>query len=171
MLPVSEAFDLQLTQEHIEEASECGKRHKGTSVFNSREIKPACFGEYPGGEGGLIMSKYVKISVVSAMKIMQEKTFTPDELKEITNSTSFDVVVVISDTNVQSPMDVQIVLQQGTNNILPYKTEFGMKHKDNKQSVIGTFQDEKVNPNAQTTIVVKTKNSQKKYKIDFSDVK
>lgn len=168
---LSEAFDLQLTQKQIEEATEYGKKYKGTAIFGSPMVKLACFGGYPHGEGGLIMSKYIKIAVTSAMKAMQEKPLTPGEIQEIGDATGFDVIVVISDENIQSPMDVQIVLQQGTNNILPYKTEFGMKHKDNKQSVIGTFQYEKINLKAKTTIVVKTKNRQQKYSIDLSDVK
>lgn len=168
---LSGAFDIQLTQEQIKEASEYGTKYKGKDVFDSPAVKLACFGEYPQGGGGLIMSKYIEIAVVSAMKTMQEKTITPEDIKEITKSTTFKVVVSVPEEGIQTPEDVQIVLKQGTNNILPLKTEFGMKYKDKRQGVIGTFRYDKINPGANTAIVVKTKKSEEKYKIDFSDVK
>lgn len=168
---LSHAFDIQLTQEQTKEASEYGSKYKGKDVFDSPIVKLACFGEYPKGGGGLIMSKYIEIAVVSAMKTMQEKTITPEDIKEITESTTFKVVVSVPDESIQIPEDVQIILKQGTNTILPQKTEFGMKYKDKRQGIIGTFRYDKINPRANTAIIVKTKKSEEKYKIDFSDVK
>lgn len=168
---LSNAFDIQLTQEQIEEAKEYGSKHKGKDIFDTPIGKTACFGEYPRGGGGLIMSKYIEIAVVSAMKAMQEKTITPEDMKEINESTTLKVVVSVPEESVQIPEDVQIILKQGTNTILPQKTEFGMKYKDKRQGVVGTFQYDKINPRANTAIIVKTKKSEEKYKIDFSDVK
>ncbi|MFN3533120.1 MAG: hypothetical protein ACK41Q_11490 [Candidatus Brocadia sp.] len=168
---LSGAFDIQLTQEQMKEASEYGSKYKGKDVFGSPVVKLACFGEYPKGGGGLIMSKYIEIAVVSAMKSMQEKIITPEDMKEINESTTFKVVVSVPEESVQIPEDVQIILKQGTNTILPQKTEFGMKYKDKRQGVVGTFRYDKINPRAKTAIIVKTKKSEEKYKIDFSDVK
>ena len=168
---VSEAFEVRLTQEQIKEANEYGAKYKGKDVFESNIVKSACFGKYPGGDGGLIMSKYIRIAVVSAMSAIKDKTLTPEEIKDIEESTTFNVVVSVSNENVKTPEDVQIILKQGENNILPQKTEFGMKYKDNRQGVIGIFNYGRVNPDANTTIVVKTGKDQKKYTIDFSDVK
>ena len=168
---VSEAFEVRLTQEQIKEANEYGAKYKGKDVFESNIVKKACFGEYPTGDGGLIMSKYIRIAVVSAMMAIKDKTLTPEEIKDIEESTTFNVVVSVSNENVKTPEDVQIILKQGENNILPQKTEFGMKYKDNRQGVIGIFNYGRVNPDANTTIVVKTGKDQKKYTIDFSDVK
>ena len=120
---------------------------------------------------GIVMSKYVHTAVISAMMNMKEKTLSPEEKKSIEESTTFEVVVVISDEDVKATEDVQIILIQGTNNILPQKAEFGMKRKDNKQSIVGVFQQDRVDADASTTITIKTRNVQKKYKIDFSDVK
>jgi hypothetical protein len=117
------------------------------------------------------MSKYIEIAVVSAMKSMQDKTITPEEIKEISASSTFKVVVSVPEESVQIPGDVQIILKQGTDIILPQKTEFGMKYKDKRQGVVGTFRYDKINPRATTAIFVKTKKSEEKYKIDFSDVK
>ena len=168
---LSHAFDIQLTQEQMKEASEYGAKYKGKDVFDSPIVKLACFGGYPKGGGGLIMSKYIEIAVVSAMKTTKEKTITPEDIKEIAESTTFKVVVSVPEESVQTPEDVQITLKQGTNNILPQKTEFGMKYKDKRQGIVGTFRYDKINPGASTAIIVKTKKSEEKYKIDFSDVK
>lgn len=51
------------------------------------------------------------------------------------------------------------------------KNAFGMKYKDKRQGIIGAFRYDKINPGANTAIVVKTKKSEETYKIDFSDVK
>ncbi len=168
---LSGAFDIQLTQEQMEEAREYGAKYKGKDVFDSPVVKSACFGDYPQGGGGLIMSKYIKIAVSSAMRSLKDQTLTPSDLKEIGESTTFTVVVSVPEESVQIPEDVQIILKQGTNTILPQKTEFGMKYKDNRQGIVGAFRYDKINPGANTTIIVKTKKSEEKYKIDFSDVK
>ncbi len=168
---LSNAFDAHLTEKQIKEASEYGSKYKGKEVFGSPVVKKACFGEYPKGDGGIIMSKYIHTIVISAMMATKDKTLTPEDMKEIEASTTFNVVVVTSDEEVKTPEDAQIILVQGTNNVLPQKTAFGMKRKDNKQSIDGTFQCDKINPKASTAIVIKTRNGQKKYKIDFSDIK
>ena len=168
---VSEAFEVRLTQEQVKETNEYGAKYKGKDVFESSIVKKACFGKYPDGEGGLIMSKYVRIAVISAMMALKDKTLTKDDIKEIEESTIFDVVVTVPEEYAKALEDVQIMLKQGMNNILPLKTEFGMKRKDKLRGVVGTFQYEKVNPKASTAIIVKTRKVQKKYTIDFSDVK
>lgn len=168
---LSHAFDIQLTQEQIKEANNYGAKYKGKEIFESPIVKSACFGEYPKGGGGLIMSKYIEITVVSAMKTLQEKVITPEDIKEITESTTFKVVVSIPDESIQTTEDVEIILKQGTNTILPQKTEFGMKYKDKRQGIVGTFRYDKINAKANTLILVKIKKSEEKYKIDFSDVK
>lgn len=170
-MPVlSEAFDTQLTQEQMKEASEYGSKYRGKEVFDSPIVKKACFGEYPHGEGGIVMSKYINAAVTSAMVALKDKTLSPEDLKEIAESATFKVAVSVPAEKVGVPEDVQIILIQGTNNILPQKTEFGVKYKE-RQGVIGTFQSDKVDPRANTTIVAKMKNDSRKYTIDFSDVK
>src|SRR3989338_10138122 len=149
---LSEAFEVRLTQEKIAEVAEYGKKHKGKEIFYSPIVKSACFGKYPDGEGGLIMSKYVSIAVISAMMAINDKILTKDDIKKIEESTSFDVVVTVSEEYAESPEDVQIMLKQGTNNILPLKTAFGMKRKDTLRTLVATFQYEKVNPKASTAV-------------------
>lgn len=168
---LSNAFDIQLTQAQIEDAKAYGAKHKGKDIFDSPIVKTACFGDYPKGDGGLIMSKYIRIAVNSAMKALKDETLTSEDIKEFEASKTFNVVVNVSSESVQSPEDVQIMLIQGTDTLLPQKTEFGMKYKDKRQGVVGTFSYDKINPKASTTIIVKTRDDQKKYKIDFSDVK
>ncbi|MEK6559471.1 MAG: hypothetical protein AABZ43_04940 [Planctomycetota bacterium] len=168
---LSYAFEIHLTQQQIKEAIEYGAKYKGKEVFESPEVKKACFGEYPTGEGGIIMSKYVHTAVISAMLNAKDKVITPEDEKAIEESTTFDVVVKILDEDVKIPEDVQIILVQGSNNILPQKTEFGMKGKDSIQSIVGVFQQDKVNPKSNTTVIAKTRKGQKKYKVDFSDIK
>ncbi len=167
---LTNAFDIQLTSGQIEEAKECGVKYKGKEIFYSPTVKTACFGEYPRGEGGLILSKYIKIAVSAAMKAMSDESLTPENIKEIEDSQFLNVNVKVLE-DVQAPEDVQIMLIQGTNNILPQKTEFGMKYKDKGQGIIGSFQYEKIDPKASTTIIVTTKKTQKKYKINFSHIK
>ena len=105
------------------------------------------------------------------MMAVKDKNLTPEDIKDIEKSTTFNVVVRVPDENVKTPQDVQIILKQGTNNILPQKTEFGMKYKDNRQGVVGVFSYGRVNPDANTTIVVRIGKDQKTYTIDFSNIK
>lgn len=165
------AFDIQLTQEQIKEAHEYGAQYKGKEIFESPVGKSACFGKYPGGDGGLIMTTYMRIAVSAAMKALKNETLTPQDLKELEASKTFNVVVSVSEENAHSPEDIQIMLVQGANTILPQKTEFGMKYKDKRQGVIGIFSYDKINPKANTTIVVKARNDERTFKIDFSDLK
>ena len=85
----SEAFEIKLKQEKIAEVAEYGKKYKGKEIFYSPIVKSACFGKYPDGEGGLIMSKYVRIAVISAMMAIKDKILTKDDIKDIEESTSF----------------------------------------------------------------------------------
>lgn len=174
---LSHAFDIELTPEKVNEAIEYGKKHRGPEIFDSNNVKAACFGGYPKDEGGVIMSKYIEIAIVSAMKIAKDKSIFPADVKDIVDSTTFNVIVDIA-KKIETPTDVQIMLKQGDNNILPLKTEFGtpksefgMRYKDTRQSVIGVFEYSKVDPKASTTILVKFKNILEKYKISFVHVK
>ena len=167
----SRAFDTKLTPGQIKEAVEYGAKYKGTDVFGSPVVRPACFGGYPAGDGGIVMSKYIHAVVVAAMMNMKDKTVTEEKLREIEELTTFKVIVIVSDEEAKTPEDVQIILAQGTNNTLPQKTELGMKRKDYKQSIDATFLQDKINPRSNTTIIVKTRKGEKRYKIDFSDIK
>lgn len=167
----SGAFETKLTQEQMKEAIEYGAKYKGTDVFGSTMVKRACFGGYPGGEGGIVMSKYIHAVVISAMMNLKDKAVTEEKLREIEELTTFKVIVIVSEEEAKTPEDVQIILTQGTNNTLPQKTELGMKRKDYKQSIDATFMQDKINPRSNTTIVVKTRKDEKRYKIDFSDIK
>ena len=172
MPALTEAFDIGLTPERVKEAMDYGKKYKGKEIFSSATVKQACFGRYPEGDGGLIMSKFIRIAVVSAMMAMNDKTVTPGVLKEIEEeSATFDVVVNVSDEEIKAPEDVQIMLEQGSDVILPINYKFGMKYKGKTRSVVGVFQNGKINPKINTTISVKTRNIQIKYKINFSDIK
>src|SRR3972149_5740988 len=78
----SDAFDINLTQQQLQEAIDYGTKYKGKEVFGSDIVKKACFGEYPVSEGGIVMSKYVHTAVISAMMNMKEKTLSPEEKKK-----------------------------------------------------------------------------------------
>ncbi len=167
---LTNAFDIHLTPAKSDEAIEYGKKYKGKDIFDSKVVKAACFGSYPNGEGGLVMSKYIETAIVSAMKSMKDKNITAKDVKEIEDSTTFNVVVDIAD-RVETAEDVQIILQQGMNNILPIKTEFSMRRKDTRQGVVGVFEYDRVDPKASATIMVNFNDRQKRYKIDFSRIK
>lgn len=165
------AFETEMNEEQIAAAISFGKKHKGMDVFKSTVVKNACFGKYPELDGGLVMSKYIELAIVSAMNAGKEKETTADVINEIQSADFFKVIVLVSEKGIQTPGDVQITLKQGLNNVLPQKTEFGRMHKDDKQSVIGVFRYDKVDTDAKTAVIVKTKGREKTYKIDFSDIK
>ncbi|MCF6149620.1 MAG: hypothetical protein E3K37_13285 [Candidatus Kuenenia sp.] len=165
------AFETEIGEEQIAEAVSYGKKYKGAKVFKSGVVKAACFGKYPESDGGLVMSKYVELAIVSAMNSKKEKETTSDAIKEIQSAKSFKVIVLVSEKGIQTPGEVQITIKQGMSNILPQKTEFGRKYKDNKQSIVGVFWYDKIDTDAKTAIIVKTKEQERKYKIDFSDIK
>lgn len=166
---LSNAFDIQPARGQIEEAKEYGAKHKGKDIFDSPIVKTACFGEYPKGDGGLIMSKYIEIAVISAMQATKDMPIPPGTLKEIEECTAIKVVVDVSET-IANPEDIEIILVQEANNILPLKYEFG-KEKRIIQDVVGFFQYNKLNPKAKAEIIIKTKDHQRKYKINFSAIK
>lgn len=165
------AFETEINEKQIAKAINYGKKYKGSKVFKSGVVKAACFGKYPESDGGLVMSKYVELVIVSAMNSKKEKETTSDDIKKIQYAKTFKVIVHVSEEGIQTPGDVQITLKQGMSNILPQKTEFGRKYKDNKRSVVGIFWYDKIDKDAKTAIIVKTKEQERKYKIDFSDIK
>ncbi|OQZ02402.1 MAG: hypothetical protein B6D34_11020 [Candidatus Brocadia sp. UTAMX1] len=169
MPALSGAFDIQLTQEQIEEAKEYGAKYKGKEIFNSPVVKSACFGEYPKGDGGLVLSKYIEIAVTSSMQAANNMRMTSDEIREIEKSTAMKLVVDVSEI-VENPEDVEVFLVQESNTILPLKYEFG-KEKRVVQDVVCFFQYEKLNPGVKTEIIIKTGDHQRKYKINFSAIK
>ena len=164
---LSNAFEVHLKKNQINEAIKYGKQYKGIDIFNSDIIKSACFGEFPDRWRGMIMSKYVEIASFSAMKEMVNKPITEKELEEIVKSTELKVIVYISGIKVDDPGDIQIVLVQGMNNILPMNTEFGR----NKLSVVGFFSYDEVDTKASTAIEIRYRNAQSKYRIRFSSIK
>ncbi|MCZ7562417.1 hypothetical protein KsCSTR_46520 [Candidatus Kuenenia stuttgartiensis] len=165
------AFESEMNEEQIAAAIGYGKKHKGMDVFKGTVIKNACFGKYPELDSGLIMSKYIELAIVSAMNAVKEKETTADDINEIQSADFFKVIVLVLEEGIQTPGGVQITLKQGLNNILPQKTEFGRKHKDGKQSVIGVFRYDKIDTYAKTEVIIKTRGREKTYKIDFSVIK
>ncbi|MDR4509780.1 MAG: hypothetical protein MRJ65_16360 [Candidatus Brocadiaceae bacterium] len=167
----SDAFELKLTREYCNEAIKYGNQHTGADIFNTTTLKQASFGTYPKAEGGLIMSKYNELAVVSSMLAIRGKTITPEKIKEIENAL-FLKILVIPTQDIQIPGDVNITLRQGTNNILPQQIRFGRKHnKEERKTVVGLFHCDTLDPDARTTIYVTIKNNRAKYTVDFSDIK
>ncbi|MGQ3686329.1 MAG: hypothetical protein ACUBOA_15195 [Candidatus Loosdrechtia sp.] len=169
---LSNAFNIILTSDQIHEANNYGRQYKGPEIFYSDVVRPACFGDFPKGPGGVVMSKYINVAVTSAMKALKDEILTDEEMQEIQDSTAFKVVVNITE-NIQSPEDVQILLIQGSNKMVPMTTEAGMKYKDKRQDVIGFFPYDMIDTHTSTTtsIIVNIGDDQKEYKVDFSEIK
>lgn len=167
----SYAFDSQLTRKLIEDATEYGSKHKGKDIFDSPIVKSACFGEYPQGEGGLLLTKYIEVAIISAMSAMKDQPIAAESIQTIEKSKTFKVVVDVSDEDIQDPEDIEIVLQQGTNNILAQTYDFSKELYGVMRDVICTFQYDKIDPKASTTIKIKTQKKEKKYKLDLSRIK
>lgn len=168
---ISDAFDIEPDDSQVKQAVRIGKKHKGIEIFDSPIVKNARLGKYPRGEGAMIMTKYIEIAVISAMREKGEKAITPEDIAEVQNAKTLKVIAMIIGENIQTPGAVQIMLKQGGDFLLPMKTEFGMAYKDDRQSIVGHFQYEKIDPDATTKIYVKTSKEERKYKIDFSDIK
>lgn len=174
---LSNAFDITLTPDQINEANEYSQKYRGMEIFYSDAVKSACFGGYPKKPGGLVVSKYVSIALTSAMKAPSDETLTDEEIQEIQDYTTFKVFVKTA-KEIKEPEDVLITLIQGSNTIFPQKTEPYLTDKGKKRGVKGFFPYDKVDPNAITTIVVKIRSVpmhpaefHKEYKINFSDIK
>ncbi|MGQ3683930.1 MAG: hypothetical protein ACUBOA_02765 [Candidatus Loosdrechtia sp.] len=177
MPTLSNAFNVALTPDQVQEANEYGRKYKGMEIFTSDVVKSASFGGYPKKPGGLVVSKYISIALTSAMKAMNDKVLTDEEIKEILESTTFKVFVKTA-KEIKESEDISVMLIQGTDTIFPQKTEPYLTDQGKKRGVKGFFPYDKIDPNAVTTIVVKIRSVpmhpaeyQKEYQINFSDVK
>lgn len=164
---VSFAYELNPTQEKIEAAVKAGMMSR--DLFGSDRIKGARFGEWPGGNGGLVESKLVYLTIVSAMRMgARMPDLSSEEIGAIVNST--EMPIRISSTE----RVFNVVLKQGGRTIQPSRMEQAMQMPPaggsgaHPQSVKAYFRYSELDPQAKTRIVFIEDFGEIEFDIDFS---
>lgn len=114
--PSVKAVQVNLTEKDVQEAVGYGERYSRT-IFNSSLVAPACFGYWPGINGGLVRSKFIDIAVKAAMRKAQRQAITKDDIKEVMNCSALRVMVRTRD-------DVAVSLKQGGKVIEPAEVSY-----------------------------------------------
>lgn len=165
---VSEGFEVNPTQAQIDQAITFGKVNQ-EDIFKTKHVAPATFGNWPTLGSGLIETKLVRLAVVSAMKIRAKKGITEEEAQEIVNSESLMV-------RYRGGPDVyKIKLKQGTKIIGSIKIEKpDFTDKDvtkHNLFIVAYFPYSKLDPNANTSIIIEKDFGAREFKVDFSSIK
>ncbi|GJQ60642.1 MAG: hypothetical protein D8M57_11130 [Candidatus Scalindua sp. AMX11] len=164
----SEGIELHPTQEQIDEAIKYGETHT-ENIFESELVKPATFGEWPDFGGGIIKSKLVSLSIISAMKVRAKKKITDEDVTTILESDTLAI-------SYRGGEDLyKIKLMQGTRVIEPKaikKPEMGKNSPKHKAHFIVTsFPYEEIDLNAKSWVIVEKDFGTKRYDVDFSRFK
>lgn len=163
----SYAIELNPTEEKIQDALRLGSR-RSMAIFGTDQIKPARFGDWPSGDGGIVESKLVYLAIKSSMRLragMPE--VSREEIDEIMNSKEMPIRVSSS----QKVFNVQ--LKQKGKTIEPSRIEEAMQMPPGGSS--GSIQSKKVyfkyselDPYAKTKVVLFEDFGEIEFDIDFS---
>lgn len=153
----------------IKKGEECGK-----DIFECPILKNACINHWPRTGGLLVRSKFVDIMVSAAMWFNEGQKISYKDVKEINYAPDFRVQIRTKD-------DVYILLKQGQNIIEPVNIDYedpccelcryygGNRAKH--EFVTASFLYNKLEPNANTTIIVKGPFDDREYNVDLSSLK
>ena len=164
----SYSIDVFPTEEKIQDAIKLGSSHN-MDIFRLDEIKPARFGEWPSGDGGIVETKLIYLTLISSMRLsagMPEAS--KEKIESIMNSE--DMPIRVSSTK----KIFNVLLRQHGNTIQPSRVEQAMQMPsgggsgDHPQSLKVYFKYSEIKPNAKTTIVLVEDYGEIEFEIDFS---
>lgn len=166
-------INVQLKKEEIEYAIKKGTEH-GKDIFNSPILKNACINFWPKQGSLLVRSKFVDLTVSTAMWFNEGQKISDREINDIVDSPYFKVEMRTKD-------DVIISLRQVENIIEPVNTDyedpccelckFDGGNKYDHDFVTSNFLYSNLDPNAKTTIIVKGPYHERAYNVDLSRLK
>ncbi|MGR3177357.1 MAG: hypothetical protein ACUZ8E_04815 [Candidatus Anammoxibacter sp.] len=166
----SYSIELAPSEEQIENALKIGMSHN-VNIFGLDEIKPACFGDWPGGDGGIVETKLIYLAIISSMRF---NAGMPDVSKEKIESimNSKDMPIRISSTQ----KVFNVLLKQNGRTIEPSRIEEGMQMPpgggsgggSHPQSLKVYFNYSELNPKAKTTIVLVEDYGEIEFDIEFA---
>ncbi|ODS30346.1 MAG: hypothetical protein SCARUB_04547 [Candidatus Scalindua rubra] len=166
-------INVQLKQEDIDYAIKKGVEH-GKDIFKSPDLKHACINYWPRQGGILVRSKFVDLTVSTAMWFNEGQEVSVREIKEIISSPYLKVQVRTKD-------DVIILLRQGEKIIkqvnIDYEDpccelcKFDGGNRYDHDFVTSNFLYSNLDPNAKAIIIVKGPYREREYNIDLSRIK
>ncbi|MDR4505942.1 MAG: hypothetical protein MRK01_14305 [Candidatus Scalindua sp.] len=161
----SEGIERNPSQEQIDEVIRYGETH-AENIFESELVKPATFGKWPDFSGGIIKSKLIRVTIISAMKVRAKKKLTDEDVNTILDSDTLEI-------SYRGGEDVyKILLMQDSRVIEPKamkKPKMGKKDPQHKALfIVASFPYSEISLNAQTTVIVQKDFGTEKYEVDFS---
>ncbi|MGR3319961.1 MAG: hypothetical protein ACUZ8O_15950 [Candidatus Anammoxibacter sp.] len=165
----SYSIELAPTEEQIQNALKLGMSHN-VNIFGLDEIKPARFGDWPNGDGGIVETKLIYLAIISSMRF---NAGMPDVSKEKIESimNSKDMPIRVSSTK----KVFKVLLKQNGRTIEPSRIEEGMQMPpgggsggDHPQSLKVYFNYSELNPKAKTTIVLVEDYGEIEFDIEFA---
>jgi len=162
-----------LKKEEIEYAIKNGEEH-GKDIFKSPILKNACINFWPRQGGILIRSKFIDLTVSTAMWLNEGQRISDREIKDIIKSPYLKIEVRTKD-------DVIILLRQDEKIIKSVDIDYedpccelckhsgGTRHKH--EFVTSSFPYSSIDPKAKTTIIVKGPFRDREYNVNLSRMK
>lgn len=167
---LSYAFELNPTEEQIHQAISTGAKHF-MDIFESSTIKEARFGDWPKGDGGIVETKLIYLSIIASMRVRARMPeVSEDKIASVMNSKEMPV-------RISSSMNVfNVVLKQNGKSIEATRIEEAMQMPPSgggggdghPQALKVYFNYDDVDPKAMSTIVLYEDFGEVEFKIDFS---
>lgn len=163
----SYSFELNPTEEKIQEAIKLGTT-RSMGVFQAEQIKPARFGDWPSGDGGIVESKLIYLSIISSMRLRARMPdVSKEEIDAIMNSEEMPIRIS------SSQKVFKVILKQSGRTIEPSRIEDAMQMPpggagDHPLSLKAYFRYSDLNPMAKTTVVLFEDFGEIEFEVDFS---
>ena len=164
----SQGIEVNPTKEQMGEVMKYGEANT-EKIFETELVAPATFGNWPDFGGGLVKSKLIDLAVMSAMMKRAKKDLTEETVNEMMAEKDLTI-------SYRGGADVhKIKLKQGINMIEPkemIKPDLGGKDPAKHAAfIVASFPYSKLDPNAQTSIIIIKDFGTKQYEVDFSNIK
>lgn len=163
----SYSFELNPSEEMIQNAIRLGVS-RSMGVFESDQVKPARFGDWPTGDGGIVESKLIYLAIISSMRL---RANMPDVSKE-----EIDVIMNSKEMPIRissSQKVFNVVLKQKGSAIQPSRIEEAMQMppgeaRNHPQSLKAYFNYSDLDPKAKTKVVLFEDFGEIEFDVDFS---
>jgi len=164
---LSYSIVLNPTDEKIEEAVNLGIGST-MNIFGTDSIKPARFGDWPAGDGGIVESKLIYLSIISSMRLRAGMPdASKDEIEAIINSPVMPI-------RVSSTKKIfNVILKQQGKSIQPARVEQAMQMPPSGpgskvKSLKAYFNYADLDPMAKTEVILIEDFGEIKFDVDFS---
>jgi len=161
------SFELMPSEKKIQKAVSTGTRHF-MDIFESGPVKAARFGHWPDGDGGIIESKLIYLSIISSMRVRARMPeVSKEKIESVMNSKEMPI-------RISSSMNVfDVVIKQDGRSIKATHIDKAMQMppalgEGAPQSMKAFFNYDDIDTTGKATIVFYEDFGEIEFPVDFS---